>query len=137
MLIKKQVKVIFSFCLMVMICMQINMSCAQDKTGATNLKTKVNKKKEAPKQKRLLYIVKNDGRKILYGNKCFLDVQHAMGFEFLIQPKGQPLNRNELARNLHNFGIKFVLVFRNGPFWGITLRKRKKDCRKFSADFVG
>ena len=52
MLIKKQVKVIFSFCLMVMICMQINMSCAQDKTGATNLKTKVNKKKRGAKAKK-------------------------------------------------------------------------------------
>ena len=137
MLIKKQVVVIFNFYLMLMICMQINMSYAQDKTGATKLKTGFNKRKEAPKQKKLLYIVKNDGREILYGNKCFLDVQHAMGFEFLIQLKDQPLNRNELARNLHNFGIKFVLLFRNGPFWGITLRKRKKKCRRLSADFVG
>ncbi len=137
MLNEKQIRVLFSYCLMVMICMQANKLCAQDKTGATNLKTEFNKNKEAPKQKRLRYIVKNDGRKILYGNKCFLDVQHAMGFEFLIQPKGQPLNRNGLARDLHNFGVKFILFFRNGPFWSITLRKRKKECRKQSADFVG
>ena len=108
----------------------------QDKTGATDLKSGATKK-DAPKQKKLLFIVKNSSKGILYGNKCFTDVQHSMGFEFLIQPKGQPLNRNEVTRNLHNFGVKFVLLFRNAPFWSVRLNKRKKECRKLSGDFVG
>ena len=110
---------------------------AQDITGATDKETKVNKKKQGPKKRRLLYIVRKDTKRILYGNRCFLDVQRAMGFEYLVQPKGQPLNRNGFGRNMHNLGIKFVLLFKNGPFWQIRLSKRKKDCRKLSGDFVG
>ena len=110
---------------------------AQDRTGATDKETKINKKKQAPKKRRPLFIVRKDTRNILYGNKCFLDVQRSMGFEYLVQPKGQPLNRSGFTRNMHNLGIKFVLTFRNGPFWQIRLSKRKKECRKLSGDFVG
>jgi len=109
----------------------------QDKTAATDSKKEIKKKKEGPKEKSLLFIVKNNSNGILYGNKCFLDVQHSLGFEYLIQPKGQPLNRNEAGRNAHNFGIKFVLLFRNGPFYGIKLSKKKKECRTLTGDFVG
>ena len=110
---------------------------AQDKTGATDRETRINKKKEAPKKRKPLYIVKSNTKGILYGNRCFLDVQRSMGFEYLVQPKGKPLNRSGLGRNLHNFGIKFVLLFRNGPFWQIKLGKKKKECRKLTGDFVG
>ena len=109
----------------------------QDKTGATDAKKEISKKKEAPKEKQLLFVIKNNSKGILYGNKCFMDVQHKLGFEYVIQPKGQPLNRNEIGRNLHNFGIKFVLIFRNGPFYGIKLSKKKKECRTLTGDFVG
>lgn len=109
----------------------------QDKTAAIDFNQEIKKKKEAPKEKKLLFIVKNNTSGILYGNKCFLDIQHSMGFEYLIQPKGQRLNRNEFGRNLHNFGIKFALIFKNGPFYGIKLNKKKKECRKLTGDFVG
>ncbi len=124
------------FAVVIMSVVAVHPAHCQDKTGATDLKTKVGKK-DAPKQKKLRFIVKNNSKNILYGNKCFLDVQHSMGFEYLIQPKGQPLNRNEVSRNLHNFGVKFLLLFRNAPFWTIRLNKRKKECRRLSADFVG
>lgn len=117
-------------------CME-NSCSAQDRTGATDRETKVNKKKQGPKKRRILYIVRKDTKNILYGNRCFLDVQRAMGFEYLVQPKGQPLNRSGFTRNMHNLGIKFVLLFKNGPFWQIRLSKRKKECRKLSGDFVG
>ena len=110
---------------------------AQDRTGATDAETRVNKKKDGPKKRKPKYIVKKNTKGILYGNRCFLDVQRSMGFEYLVQPKGQPLNRTGLQRNLHNFGVKFILLFRNGPFWQIRLTKRKKECRKLSGDFVG
>jgi len=112
-------------------------SIAQDRTGAIDTETQVDKKKQAPKKRRPLFIVKKDTKGILYGNRCFLDVQRSMGFEYLVAPKGQPLNRNGLSRNMHNFGIKFLLIFKNGPFWQIRLSKRKKECRKLSGDFVG
>lgn len=114
-----------------------SLTFGQDKTAATDSKKGIKKGKEAPDSKKLLFIVKNNSNGILYGNKCFLDVQHKMGFEYLIQPKGQPLNRNEVGRNFHNFGIKFVLLFKNGPFYGIKLRKKKKECRQLTGDFVG
>lgn len=110
---------------------------AQERTSATNSQSAFNKKKERPKKRRPLYIVKNDTHNILYGNRCFLDVQRECGFEYLVQPKGLPLNRNELGRNFHNFGVKFALYFRNGPFWQIKVSKKKKECRKLSGDFVG
>lgn len=113
-------------------------SCyGQEKTGATDIETKVDKKKHAPKKRRPLFIVKKNTRKILYGNRCFLDVQRSMGFEYLVQPKGNPLNRSGIGRFFHNFGVKFLLYFRNGPFWQIKLQKKKKECRKLSGDFVG
>ena len=112
-------------------------SYGQDKTGATDTETRINRKKEAPKKRKPMFIVKNDTKGILYGNRCFLDVQRSMGFEYLVQPKGKPLNRSGLDRNLHNFGVKFLLFFRNGPFWKIKLNKKKKECRKLSGDFVG
>lgn len=110
---------------------------SQDKTAATDHKKEIKKRKEAPRDKKLLFIVKNNTKNILYGNKCFQDVQRSMGFEYLVQPKGQARNRNEVSRNLHNFGVKFVLVFRNGPFYGIKLKKKKKECRQLTGDFVG
>jgi len=126
----------FTFFLLVLIFGSLT-TYGQDKTAATDLKKEIKKKKEAPDEKTLLFIVKSESKGILYGNKCFLDVQHRMGFEYLIQPKGQPLNRNEVGRNLHNFGIKFALIFKNGPFYGIKLSKKKKECRELTGDFVG
>ena len=131
-----------NFCAVIYLTFVVQMSSplasgAQDMTSATDADLEFKKNKEGPKSKKLLFIVRNDSRNILYGNKCFLDVQHSMGFEYIIQPKGQPLNRNEIGRNFHNFGIKFVLLFRNGPFYGIKLKKKKRECRKSTSDFVG
>ena len=125
------------FIIFLIFCSTTNPCIGQDRTGATAKERKINKKKQAPKKRRPLYIVKKDTKGILYGNRCFLDVQRSMGFEYLVQPKGQPLNRSGFTRNVHNFGIKFVLYFRNGPFWQIKLNKKKKECRKLSGDFVG
>jgi hypothetical protein len=127
----------FVYAFLSLLIFSVGTSFAQDKTGATDTETKINRKKEAPKKRKPVYIVKNNTKGILYGNRCFLDVQRSMGFEYLVQPKGKPLNRSELGRNLHNFGIKFILCFRNGPFWKIKLKKKKKECRKLSGDFVG
>lgn len=137
MVIRNRIRELIACCIFFLVLVGSHYSNAQEKTEATDIGIEVNKKKEGPKQKRILYIVKNDGKKILYGNRCFLDVQHAMGFEYLIQLKDQPLNRNELSRNVHNFGVKFILLFRNGPFWGIKIKKKKKECRMLSGDFVG
>ena len=135
--VKKVRLLLTGFIFLTLLTLGVTPCQSQGKTGATDPNTQVNKKKHAPKKRRPLFIVKKDTRGILYGNRCFLDVQRGMGFEYIVQPKGQPLNRNGLGRNLHNLGIKFALYFRNGPFWQIKLNKKKKECRKLSGDFVG
>ena len=135
--INKARVVLAGLCFFSLLCLIAPSVKAQDRTGATHSESKVNKKKEGPKKRKIMYIVKKNTKGILYGNRCFLDVQRSMGFEYLVQPKGQPLNRSGLQRNLHNFSVKFVLIFRNGPFWQISVSKKKKECRRLSGDFVG
>ena len=106
-------------------------------TNMTSYDVKVDKKKEAPEQKKLIKIIKNDTKEILYGNRCFEEVTADMGFEYVVQPKGQPGNKNEFGRNVHNFGAKFRLFFKAGPFWKSKVKKKVRECRELSGDFVG
>ena len=89
------------------------------------------------KTRNLLEWIKNNPKKTLIGNGCFEEVTRAMGFEYLIQPKHHPSHKPELARLAHNFGVKFVLFFRNGPFWKFKLKKRRRECRELMGDYVG
>ena len=106
-------------------------------TNVTNPDMKVDKKKEAPEKKKLIKIIKNDTKGILYGNRCFEEVTADMGFEYVVQPKGQPGNRSEFGRNMHNFWAKFKLFFKAGPFWKSKVKKKVRECRELSGDFVG
>jgi hypothetical protein len=90
-----------------------------------------------PKQKKIRYIITNDTRETLSGNKCAQDVTHSLGFEFLPMPKGGRGNKNEAERRLNNFGVKFMLLFRNGPLWEYKLNKRLKECKYKLGDYVG
>lgn len=113
---------------------------AQDDVTSSNVtdsEHEVNKRKEAPKSKRLLQIIRNDTRGILYGNKCFEEVTHDMGFEYVVQPKGQPRNGSNFSRFLHNFGVKTAIFFKNGPFWKFKVKKRRRECQEASGDFTG
>ncbi len=113
---------------------------AQEQRPTTNTTTHgvdINKKKERPDRRRIIHIIKNDTRNILYGNKCFEDFTRDRGYEYVVQPKGNRLNKSETGRLLHNFGAKFGIFFRNGPFWKIKEGKKKKECRTKSGDFVG
>jgi hypothetical protein len=110
-----------------------------DDVSETNVTSfnKVDKKKEGPKEKKLIQIIKNDTKGILYGNRCFEEVTTDMGFEYVVQPKGQPGNMNEFGRNMHNFWSKFKLFFKAGPFWKSKVNKKVRECRELSGDFVG
>ena len=103
----------------------------------TNTGVKVDKKKVGPEEKKLIRIIKNDTQGILYGNRCFEEVTTGMGFEYVVQPKGQPGNKNEFQRNTHNFWAKFKLFFKAGPFWKSKVNKKVRECRELSGDFVG
>lgn len=118
----------------------ISSGFAQDpisSTNTTDFDAKINKKKERPKQKRYMTIIKTDTRKTLYGNKCFEDFTRQLGFVYEIQVKGQVGSINGFHRFWHNFGTKTALVFTAWPWWKLRVNKRYKECRKSSGDFVG
>ncbi|MEN8249314.1 MAG: hypothetical protein ABFS32_10320 [Bacteroidota bacterium] len=106
-------------------------------TSTTDLKVKVNKKKERPKQKRYMTIIKTNTRKTLYGNKCFEDFTKELGFVYEIQVKDQSGSLSGFQRFWHNVGTKTALVFTAWPWWKLRVNKRYKECRKSSGDFVG
>ena len=106
-------------------------------TQATNPKAKPDAKKQGPKKKKKRYIIRNDSKGTLTGNKCFEEVTQKFGFDYLIVPDNIPPNRNGFSRFMHNFGVKTVLFFRNGPGWQIRLKKKYKQCRYQYGDFVG
>ncbi|MEJ2004533.1 MAG: hypothetical protein P8X57_06130 [Cyclobacteriaceae bacterium] len=105
-------------------------------TNTTNTKPtyKTNKKS---KRKRSIQWIKNDSEGLLLGNKCMEEVFDDMGFEYVIQLKGQPGYRNEFSRLAHNLGAKIGIMFRNGPFWKFRLKNEREKCREKTGDFVG
>lgn len=89
------------------------------------------------KRKKLLAWIKNDTQGTLTGNRCFEEVTKKMGFEYVVQPRGNPLNKSDFSRFANNFGVKMGIFFRNGPFWKFKLKKERKRCRKQMGDFTG
>lgn len=115
---------------------------AQDKlefgnTSTTAKAPKYKSKKSDYKNKHKIQWVKNSSKGLLVGNPCMDDVTHDMGFVYLIQPKGQPLNESGFQRNVHNFFAKLRITFKNGPFWKFKLKKWRKKCQAETGDFVG
>jgi len=106
-------------------------------TNMTSMDQKIDKKKEGPEKKKLIQIIKPDTKGILYGNRCFEEVTNEMGFEYVVQPPGQPGNRTPVGRFFHNFGAKFKLFFKAGPTWKSKVKKKVKECRELSGDYVG
>lgn len=106
-------------------------------TPNTQLDAKPDPKKQREKEKRIRYIVTNDTKNTLPGNRCFEEVTYGMGFLYLAVPKGQPLNKNGISRWWHNFGTKFIILLKNGPFWKIKVNKKHDECKYGSGDFMG
>jgi len=107
-------------------------------TSTTDVKAKLNKKRERPKGKRhYMTIIKTNTKNTLYGNKCFEDFTRKLGFVYEIQVKGQSGSLNGFTRFWHNAATKTGLVFTAWPWWKLRLNKRYKECRKSSGDFVG
>ncbi len=93
--------------------------------------------KQIEKEVTIRYIIKNDTRKTLTGNLCFEEVTTKMGFQYLAVPIGQVPNKNGFVRWKHNFGVKFMIFLKNGPFWKIKVNKKYKECKYGSGDFIG
>ncbi len=106
-------------------------------TATTNKNPTYEPKNKERKKKRPIQWIKNDSDGLLTGNKCMQDVMDEMGFEYLIQIKGQPGYKSELGRLAHNLTAKIGIMFRNGPFWKFRLKKERNECREKTGDFVG
>lgn len=106
-------------------------------TPNTVIDAKPDPKKQKEKELIIRYIIKNDTRKTLAGNLCFEEVTTKMGFQYLAVPKGQVPNKNGFVRWKHNFGVKFMILLKNGPFWKIKVNKKYKECKYGSGDFIG
>ena len=106
-------------------------------TQATNSKAKPDARKQGPKKKNYRYIIKNNTKGTLNGNKCFDEVTRKFGFEYLIIPQKTGPYPSGFSRWWHNLGVKSALFFKNGPFWQLRLKKKYKECRYQYGDFVG
>ena len=106
-------------------------------TPNTQFDAKPDPRKQKEKQKRIRYIITNDTKNTLPGNRCFEDVTRIMGFQYLAVPKGQPPNKNGFNRWSHNFGVKLMILLKNGPFWKMKVNKKYDKCKYGSGDFIG
>ncbi len=106
-------------------------------TPNTVIDAKPDPKKQKDKEKKIRYIITNNTKNTLTGNRCFEEVTLNMGFQYLAVPKGQAPNIDGFSRWMHNFGVKFVLFFKNGPFWKLKVDKKFEECKYGSGDFVG
>jgi len=106
-------------------------------TQATDIRARPDARKQGPKKKKKRYIIRSETQGTLIGNKCFEEVTRKFGFEYLIVPEGIPPKPKKFSRSMHNFGVKTVLFFKNGPGWQIRLRKKYKQCRYQYGDYVG
>ncbi len=105
-----------------------------EKTGGSPT-YKPNDKKN--KNKKPLQWVKNSPNGLLMGNTCMEEVFTDMGFIYTIQRKGRSDTMNELHRFFHNMSVKLRLTFKNGPFWKFKLKRKRKECRALTGDYVG
>lgn len=134
-------------CLLIIFCVYFFPVVAQDKldfgdTKTTTKSPKYKSKKKDFKKKRPVEWVKNSPKGLLIGNPCMETVTKEMGFIYVIQSK-IPQSRyggtrlTDFERFWHNMFAKLRITFKNGPFWKFKLKKKRKECRGLTGDFVG
>lgn len=106
-------------------------------TPTTNSKPKYSSNPKDYKNRRVIHWVKTSSKGLLLGNRCMEEVTSKMGFVYLLQPQGLEGNKSRINRFAHNFAAKLRITLRNGPFWRFKLKKKTKECRKETGDFVG
>ena len=132
-----RVLAIFFTCLLSTSTMYAQISKGFGTTSNTSKKPKHVRNDKDHKTKRLTHWIKNDSKGLLIGNACMDQVTHSMGFEYVVQIKGQPGNRHEFGRFMNNLGAKTAILFKNGPFWKFKLKRKRKECRRLTGDHIG
>jgi hypothetical protein len=113
---------------------------AKNKTfteGTTNTTFDASLKNLPKTQKPLRFMYLKDGKGRLSGNRCALLFSEKMGIQYVMMPKSQAGSPGKLQQTLHNLGVRFLLTFRNGPFWHLRLNRKIKDCRQKTGDYAG
>ncbi len=106
-------------------------------TENVDKKAKFNKKKNQPERQDIRLIIKNYKGKILYGNPCWIEETHKMGFEYVVQTPGIAGSVKPFRRIWENTKTITILILTKSPFWKLVLNSRIKDCRKKTGDLVG
>ncbi len=89
------------------------------------------------KKRKYEVLYRPNAKNILYGNPCAVEATHKMGFEYLVEPRRISGSKSQKGKFLNNLWVKTRLVVTRSPFWKLILKKRFKECRKMSGDFVG
>ena len=93
---------------------------------------------KAPKgPKTYLNLYQANTRGTLVGNRCMDEFTEKMGFRYVVMPAGMDDAPSPTQMRLHNFGVKFALLIKNGPFWHHRLNKRLRKCREKTGDYMG
>lgn len=103
-------------------------------TTNTNLDAQIKDAPEAEKEYMYLYLMKSKGK--LLGNRCVTEFTEDMGFRYILMPKAGS-GMSGFEQRLNNFKTRFILLFRNGPFWNYRLQRKIKECRRKTGDYVG
>lgn len=133
----------FSLLTFLIVCFATSQSWAQNPleedipTNKVDKKVKENKSENFPKEKKTRYIYVKDGKKVLYGNPCAIQVTNKMGFEYGIEHRPEPGFRPWWRRFKTNTSTKTILFFTKGPWWKSTVNKRLKACAQSSGDRRG
>ena len=118
----------------------ITYAYAQDKPSKTNTidqNPRVDIKKEGPKVKKPLEILKSDTQGILYGNLCFEEYTRSKGYIYVIQPQPNPTFKARYKKNWHNFGVKLIITLKHSIFWKVVEKNKTRECRQKTGDRVG
>jgi hypothetical protein len=117
--------------------LQAQQKAGKKRKGATTT-TSYNAKIKHPKaQKEYMHLYQANTRGTLVGNRCMDEYTEKMGFRYLVMPAGMEDAPSPTQMRLHNFGVKFALLVKNGPFWHHRLEKRVRKCREKTGDYVG
>ena len=111
-------------------------------TGTTTKNPKYKSNKKDYKTKKPIEWVKNSPKGLLIGNPCMEAVTEKMGFIYVIQSKIPQskyggIRLTGFERFWHNMFAKLRITFKNGPFWKLKLKKKRKECRAVTGDYVG
>lgn len=107
-------------------------------TPTTSLHPKYKQNPKDYKKQNVIYFIKNNGKGLFLGNSCVEEIYAKMGFTYLVQvDKNHPSQKHFPARQFHNLGASMLVFFKNGPFWRMRVRKKRKECLLQTRDFMG